>query len=156
MLKQFLLVFTLAALIYTVIPAVAQDTGTQDTQNAEQPNRPAGPRGYGRSGFDPAMRAQMLTKRLNHDPSQQSKVQDILKNESSEMQKVRADSSLSPQDRHSKMMDIHKTSDEQIRALLNSDQQQKWDDMQKRREQRMEEHHGKAPGGASDSGQQPQ
>jgi hypothetical protein len=33
------------------------------------------------------------------------------------------------------MMDIHKATNDQIRALLNPDQQKKWDEMQSRREQ---------------------
>ena len=42
------------------------------------------------------------------------------------------------------MMDIHKASNDQIRGLLNADQQKKWDEMQSRREQMMQGHH---PGG---------
>jgi hypothetical protein len=70
------------------------------------------------------------------------------------MQQLHSDSSLSQQDRRSKMMDIHKTSNEQIRALLDSDQQQKWDKMQQKREERMQKHRegGQAPSSAPDSG----
>ena len=73
------------------------------------------------------------------------------------MEKLRSDSSLSQDDRRSKMMDIHKASNDQIRALLNSDQQKKWDEMQSRREQ-WQEHRGDGPdsGAKPDSPQQNQ
>jgi hypothetical protein len=51
------------------------------------------------------------------------------------MESLRQDSSLSQQDRHAKMMEIHKGTDAQVRALLDSTQQKKWDEMQAKREQ---------------------
>ena len=83
----------------------------------------------------------MLAKRLNLSSDQQGKVQDILQTEKSDMQKLRADSSVAPADRHAKMMDIHKSSSDQIRALLKPDQQKKWDEIQARQEARMEHRH---------------
>jgi periplasmic protein CpxP/Spy len=56
-------------------------------------------------------------------------VLDISKSEQSQMESLHSDTSLSQQDRHSKMMDIHKTSSDQVRALLNPDQQKKYDAM---------------------------
>jgi hypothetical protein len=104
------------------------------------------------------MRTQMLAKRLNLTTDQQTKVQDILKSEQSQLENLRGNVQISPQEKHAKAMEIHKTSNDQIRALLKSDQQQKWDEMQKRREQRMEERRGEtAPtGSAPPSAQQPQ
>jgi hypothetical protein len=45
------------------------------------------------------------------------------------------------------MMDIHKTGDAQIRALLDSTQQEKWDEMQAKREQWGQGHHHGPPAG---------
>jgi len=61
-----------------------------------------------------------------------------LKSEQSQMESLRSDSSQD--DRRSKMMDLRKASNDQIRALLDSTQQKKWDDMQSRHEQRQEHH----------------
>ena len=98
---------------------------------------------YGRRHFDPAKRTQMLTRRLNLTPEQQPKVLEILKSEQSQMESLRSDSSLSQQDRRSKMMDIRKSSDDQIRGLLNADQEKQWEQMQSRREQWQGHHHNK-------------
>ena len=84
---------------------------------------------------DPAQRTQELTRKLNLTSDQQTKVQDILQSEHSQMESLRQDTSTSRQDRHTKMMDIHKSTDAQIRALLDSTQQKKWDEMQAKREQ---------------------
>ena len=134
MLKQCVLALMLAGLIYTVTPsATAQDNGSNDQQSA-----PAGaPMEHGRGGrhMDPARRTEMLTKKLNLNSDQQAKVLDILKSAQSQAESVRSDSSTPQAERHTKMMEIHKSADDQIRSLLNSTQQAKWDEMQARHEQ---------------------
>lgn len=131
MLKQCVLTLMLAGLVYTVTPsATAQDNGAGDPQSA-----PAGaPPEHGRGGphMDPARRTGMLTKKLNLNSDQQAKVLDILKSAQSQAESVRSDSSVPQADRHSRMMEIHKTADEQIRGLLNPGQQSKFDEMQAR------------------------
>ena len=145
MLKQGLLAFALGGLLYAAPAVIAQNNTTNDAQApaAAAPSE-SGPR---HARFDPQKRSQMLAKKLSLNSDQQSKVQDILQSQQSDMQKVHADSSLAQADRRAKMMDIHKSSSDQIRALLNSDQQKKWDEMQARQEARMEHRHkhGQAP-----------
>jgi Spy/CpxP family protein refolding chaperone len=141
MLKQCLLALILAGLLYAVTPAsVAQESGNNDQQAA-----PAGPPGHGH--FDPAKRAEMLAKHLNLNADQQAKVTDILKSEQSQMESLRSDTSTAQQDRRAKMVDIHKTSNDQIRAVLNADQQKKFDEMMSHRQQWMQGHQqgGEAP-----------
>src|SRR5882762_177868 len=155
MVKQCLLTLMLAGLVYTVTPsAIAQDSGSNDQQSTPAGAPPEHGRGSGH--FDPAKRSEMLAKRLNLTSDQQSKVQDILKSEQSQMQSVRQDSSVSQQDRRSKMMEIHKGSNDQVRALLDSTQQKKWDEMQSRQEQWVQGHHagGQTPGAPPDASEQ--
>lgn len=154
MLRNCLLALMLTALLYAVNPlAIAQDSGGKDSQSAPAGASPE--HGPGRGHFDPAKPTEMLTKQLNLTANQQAKVQDILKSEQSQMQKLHEDSSASQEDRHAKMMDLHKSSNEQIRSLLDADQQKKWDAMQSKREQWMQgHHHGQAPGGTPDSSEQ--
>lgn len=141
MFKQILFTLMLAGLIYAPA-AVAQDAGNNDQQAPPS----GGPQEHGRmrSRMDPARRVEMLSKQLDLTPEQKTKVTDILKSDRSKMESVRDDSSLSAQDRHTKMMAIHKASNDQIRALLDSNQQKKFDEMQARQEQWMQGHH---PGG---------
>lgn len=157
MLKRCLLALMLAGLVYAVTPAVvAQDAGSNDQQAA--PSGPPPEHGPGRGHMDPAKHAAMLAKRLKLNADQQSKVEEIFKSEQSQMESLHSDTSVSQQDRRSKMMDIHKSSNDQIRALLDPDQQKKWDEMQSKREEWMQGHHpgGQGPGGAPNSPPQQQ
>lgn len=152
------------ALFASCAIATAQDNNAQSNTAIDQQSAPAPAQSQDRGGrggrhFDPATRTQRLAKHLKLSSDQQSKVKEILTSEQSQMQQLRGDSSLSQQDRRPKMMEIHKSSNDQIRALLNPDQQQKWDKMQERHEQRMQKRHkdGQSPNAAPDSGeQQPQ
>jgi periplasmic protein CpxP/Spy len=143
MLKKAMLALMLAGLLYTVTSvAVAQENSSPDQQAA-----PAGPPpGHGQGRFDPAKRGEMLAKHLNLNADQQAKVTDILKSEQSQMESLRSDNSTAQQDRRAKMMEIHKSSNEQIRAVLNPDQQKKFDEMTSKRQQWMQQHQqGEAP-----------
>lgn len=144
MIKQSLLILAAAGLISIVPFATAQDNPSNN-----QPS--ASPQEHGRhhGQEDPTQRTAELTKKLNLTSDQQTKVQDALQSEHSQMESLHQDSSLSQQDRHAKMMEIRKSTDGQIRGLLDADQQKKWDEMQAKREQRMENRHGDAgPQGA--------
>ena len=139
MLKNWILALTLAGLVYATPAVVAQDAPSSDQQAAPTGAPPEnGQRG---ARFDPDRRAEMLTKRLNLSADQKTKVADIFKSEQEQMQKIHADASASQQDRHAKMMDSHRASNDQIRALLNPDQQKKWDEMQAKRDQWVKRRH---------------
>lgn len=144
MLKRFSLALILAGLVYA-LPAttVAQD-GSQNSSDGQSANAPHD----GRGRMDPEQRTQMLAKHLNLTSDQQSKVLDILKNAQSQAESARSDSSTPEKDRHAKMMEIHKSADEQIRAVLDSTQQKKWDEMMASRGQ------GHHPNGPPDSSEQ--
>lgn len=138
MTKQSLLVLVAAGALSIAAPfAAAQDAPPPDQQS--QTSQEHG--GWHHGPMDPAARTKALAKHLNLTADQQSKVQDALQSQQSQMESLRQDTSLSQQDRRAKMMDIHKNTDSQIRALLDSNQQKKWDEMQAKREQRMENHH---------------
>lgn len=90
---------------------------------------------------DPAERTAELTKRLKLSPDQQAKAKEALESQRSQMQSLHQDSSLSQDDRHAKMMEIHKSTDGQIRGLLDSNQQKKWDEIQAKGEHQMHHNH---------------
>jgi periplasmic protein CpxP/Spy len=148
MIKHCLLALMLAALVSAVTPSVfAQDSGSNEQQSGPAMQAQ---HGYGHNQFDPEKRTEMLTKQLKLNSDQQAKVGDILKSEKSQMDSLRSDSSASQEDRHSKMMEIHKSSNEQIRALLDPDQQKKFDEMQSRQKEHYH-HGGQAPSGTPNS-----
>ena len=152
--KRWLAALTLS----TLVAAASVLAFSQDNQSNSQQSPPAGEQpehGPGRRHFDPAKRTERLTKELKLTSDQQPKVLEILKSEQSQMETLRSDSSASQEDRGSKMMDIRKVSNDQIRTLLDSKQQQKWDEMQSRHEQWQGRHQGPpTPGAAPDSSEQ--
>jgi len=148
MLRSLSVAFLLATLTCTITAsAVAQNNGSNDQQSA--PAAAPSEQWHGHRHFDPAQRTEMLTKQLKLTSDQQPKVLDILKSEQSQMEKLRSDSSLSQEDRWSKMTEIRKASGDQIRALLDSDQQKKWDKMQSERGQWQGHGHEKPDSGAA-------
>jgi periplasmic protein CpxP/Spy len=83
----------------------------------------------GHGPMSPDQKLQMMTKQLNLTSDQQEKIKPILESESQQMQTLRQDSSLSGEDRMSKMRQIRQSTNEQIKPILNSDQQQKFQEM---------------------------
>lgn len=155
MLKHHLVALALATLACTVTAsAVAQNEGSNGQQSAPAGEPPD--HGQGHRHFDPEKRTELLTKQLKLTPDQQPKVLDILKSQQSQMENLRSDSSASQEDRRSKMMEIRKASNDQIRALLDPDQQKKWDKMQSEHGQWMQGHRpdGPAPDAAPNSPEQ--
>jgi len=133
----------LCALAFTLTAgAVAQDNAGSNQPSA-QAGEPSG-QWHGHGHMDPEKRTEHLTKELKLNSDQQTKVLEILKTEHSQMQSLWSDSSASQDDRRAKMMDIRKASNDQIRALLNADQQKKFDEMQMRQEER-HHHDGQGP-----------
>lgn len=127
MFKQSLLTLLAASIIS--IGAFAQDAPPTNQPSAQDNG------GSHHGPMDPAQRTQELTQKLNLTADQQTKVQQILQSESSQMESLRSDSSLSQQDRHTKMMDIHQATNTQIRAVLDPNQQKQWDAIQAKRGQ---------------------
>lgn len=81
----------------------------------------------------------MLTTKLNLTPDQVTQIKAIDDDTIKQAQAVRADTSLSQQDRRGKMMDIHKASEDKIRALLTDDQKTKYDALQAEMRAKMQE-----------------
>ncbi len=93
-------------------------------------------------------RVNFLSKQLNLTDDQKTKVRDILQDEQDQIRQMMQDSSLSRQDRRSKMMDLHKSTTQKISQLLNDDQKKKYQEMQQRQQERMQQHrHGMQQGG---------
>lgn len=77
-------------------------------------------------------RLQRMTQQLNLTSEQQAQIKPILESESQQMQALRQDTSVSQQDRMTKMQAIRQSSGEQIKTLLNPDQQAKFAQMMSR------------------------
>jgi hypothetical protein len=133
--------------------SVAQDQDTPPQQEQGTPQEDQGSQGHeGRHGHarmmsSPEQRLEHMSKALNLTDDQKEKIKPMLQDEASKMQALHSDSSLSQQDRRAKFMQIHQQTLDQMKTVLNSDQQKKLEQMQ----ERMRQHMG-APAEERDSG----
>lgn len=89
---------------------------------------------------------QEMKKQLNLTDDQVDKLKPIMTSQMADMQALKADTSMTPQQKHAKMMEIHQKYSPQVNAILTPEQQAKWKSM---RREMMEKHKG---GGDSGSG----
>ncbi len=136
--QRFLILVAAGIMTLAATFAAAQDNQPAPPSNDQQSSMGGGNGRRHHGPPDPAERTRELTKKLKLTSDQQTKVQAVLQSQQTQMETLRQDSSLSQQDRRAKMMDIHQSSDTQIRGLLDSTQQPKWDEMQAKREQWMQ------------------
>ena len=83
-----------------------------------------------------------LTSQLNLTADQQAKIKPILEDQHQQAQAARNDTSLSADDRRSKMRSLHESSNAKIRDVLNDDQKKKFDAWQQQMHDRMGQHPG--------------
>ncbi len=120
-----LLVLALAATCSVTLYAQEQGAGQSGEHHGEHMRGQHG-------GMNSQAMLDHLTKELSLTKDQQDKIKPILEDQQKQADAIRSDTSLSQQDRMTKMRDLHKSTMDQIKAQLNSDQQTKLDEMQKK------------------------
>lgn len=141
--KTFLFAATIVALLAGTTAVYAQMPQGQEQGGGQ----------WGRGQGQPMtadQRLQRMSQQLNLSADQQQQIKPILENESKQMQALREDTSLSQDDRRSKMMQIRQQSASQIKPILNADQQKQFDEMMSRQGR------GRGPGGPPPSQPPPQ
>ncbi|MGI4829884.1 MAG: Spy/CpxP family protein refolding chaperone [Janthinobacterium lividum] len=135
---------------------MAQTDAPQPPPDGAQgpPSAMSGPRHGG-----PDRRVEMLQRQLDLTPEQVTQVRSLLETEQSKMEALHANSaSLSREDMHTQMMAIHQDGDTKLRALLTTDQVTKYNAIQARMRERMQERRddGQGPPAPPTSGNSPQ
>jgi periplasmic protein CpxP/Spy len=149
--------FALLALAFSAIGlapvAFAQDNSAPTGSTASPSSAPM------HAAPDPQKQAARLTKRLGLSDDQSSKIATILQNRQQQLSAARGDTTLSPQDRRSKVRSIQQDSDSQINGVLTPAQQTQYANMKQQMHERMKNAHSQgAPSseqstnGSSDNG----
>lgn len=121
--RAFLRAAAMVCLLLGAMAVFAQD----------QPAPPQGGGGWQRGQMPTAdQRLQRMTQMLNLTEDQQAKIKPILENESTQMQTLRSDTSLSQEDRMAKMKQIRESTTSQINPILTPDQQKQYAEMTSR------------------------
>ena len=124
--------------------AMSSAVAQQETAPPPPPDQQQGPPPDGQMqgpmqggrGMDPEHRVEMLQRRLKLNDSQTAQVRQIFKESQAQMETIRSNESLTPEDRRAQMMTLHQGEQSRIRAVLTSEQQAKFDEMQQRMRER--------------------
>ncbi len=119
--------------VLCTLPVMAQDAAP-----APAPAQDGG-NGGGRGGRMQERQMEMMTKKLNLTSDQQTQIKAINQDSMKQMMALRDDTSMSQDDKRSKMMDIRKSSNDKIRGILTDEQKPKFDEMQAQMRERMKE-----------------
>jgi protein CpxP len=119
-------VLALGMTALTMLPAMAQDPSAPPPPPQGQDGPQQGRGGPGGRGNQ----VEFLTKKLNLTPDQVTQVKAIDADTMNQMKALREDTSVAGPDKRAKMMDIHKASQDKIRALLTDDQKTTFDALQ--------------------------
>jgi periplasmic protein CpxP/Spy len=123
-----------AALSTGVVLAQAPDPSQQATQpQAQQANQPQADQARPHHAPNPDKQAKHLGKELGLSRDQVAQIKPVLEDRVQQMQALRADTSLSPQDRHAKAHGIVEDSKNKIEAVLNDTQKQQFEQMLQQR-----------------------
>ncbi len=115
--------------------AFAQDsTATQSAPDQNQNGMH-----HGRGPMSPDQELTHLTKRLSLTSDQQSQIKPILQDRHDQMMSLHQDSSMSREDRMSKMRSLDENSNSKLEAVLTPDQKTKYEQMIADRKQHMQE-----------------
>ena len=113
--------------------------------NAQEPGPPpGGPMGQRHRMSPGRQQLQRLDKSLKLTDDQKASIKPILEDRQKKMESLHSDTSLSREDRMTKMRSIMEESNGKIRDVLNDSQKKQFDEMDQHRRGRMEGH---APGG---------
>jgi Spy/CpxP family protein refolding chaperone len=138
--KLFRLTTLLAACLFAMTALAQQNPPAQPSGDQKQG-------GHGHMGMGPGMgnvddHVKELSTKLNLTSDQQTKVKAILEENHQKMQATMKDESLSKEDKHAKMKEMHDSVHAKVRDILTDEQKPKFDAMVKDMESNMNGMHG--------------
>jgi len=110
---------------------LAQDQSAPAVSSAQSPATSSGQQPV--HAPNPRHQAKKMAKLLGLTPDQQSRIEPILADRDQQMQSVRSDATLAPQDRRAKVHGIRQDSDSKIEAVLNDTQKQQYEQIKQSR-----------------------
>jgi periplasmic protein CpxP/Spy len=127
-----------ATIVFAQAPASTPDSSQAPAANSAQtaPTQP----GQQHRNFDPSQFAAHLGKRLSLSSDQVAQITPILTARQQQMQTLRADASISMQDRHTKAHAIMQDTNSKIEAVLTDPQKQQFEQMLAQRGQHRHNH----------------
>jgi Spy/CpxP family protein refolding chaperone len=100
-------------------------------------------------------RLALMAKRYKLTVDQQNQIKPVLEDEQEQMESMSSDTSASREDKRSKMVSLHRTTNEKIEALLTDEPKEKFEADQQKMQERRAEHMKDGDVGPGDAGQPP-
>ena len=141
-----------AALVFSAHVLAQQPKGPGFPPETAAPPPEQGTGGGHRGMMDPAQQLAGMAKRYNLSTDQQNQVKPILADQQQQMQLLRSNSSLSPDEKKTKMQSIRGDSNAKIEAILNDEQKKQFEQDHQSTQQRMQQG---GQGGGPDGGAPP-
>jgi hypothetical protein len=107
---------------------VAGNAVAQSSQDATAPTASTGTM-PAHQPPDPQQQVARLSRKLQLTPAQAAKIEPILQSRQQQMQQLRADAGMSPNDRHAKMRSIIEDSNTQLQSVLTDSRKQQYQQM---------------------------
>ena len=106
--------------------------GTAVAQSSQDPTAPTGSMATtpAHQPPDPQQQVARLSRKLQLTPAQAAKIEPMLQSRQQQMQQLRADTSMTPNDRRAKMRSIMQDSNTQLQSILTDSQKQQYQQMQ--------------------------
>lgn len=106
-------------------------------------------------GADPQRQIKRLSRKLQLTPQQAAQIGPILQQRQQQLAQLRADTSLAPRDRRSRLRAVLQQSDQQLQALLSDSQRQQYQQLMQQAMQRRRARHPEAGDGGQGNGPPP-
>jgi Spy/CpxP family protein refolding chaperone len=145
-----LMKFTKTSLIIMAVAGVLALSSSSQAQTNTPPGGRQGQGGGGARGRGAEQQLQQFSEQLKLTDAQKPKVKAALEEQVKKLQDLRADTTLSQQDRRTKMQTIRDDFGKQMKEILTADQYKKFEEIQQQNRGRRQ---GGAGGGAAGGGQ---
>jgi periplasmic protein CpxP/Spy len=149
-----LMKFTKTSLVIMAISGVLALSASSHAQTNTPPGGRQGQgQGAGARGRGAEQQLQQYSEQLKLTDAQKPKVKAALEEQVKKLQDLRADTTMSQQDRRTKMQTIRDDFGKQMKEILTADQYKKFEEMQQQNRGRRQGGAGGAGGGAAGGGQ---
>jgi hypothetical protein len=148
--KVYMRIFTPSALLSFVLVSgltgnilLAQDQAQPGAAVSSAPS--AAPSAQPHKAPNPDHQAKRLAKKLGLSSGQEAQIEPILADRDQQVQSLRSNSTLAPQDRRTQMQGIVRDSDRKIEAILNDTQKQQYEQLKQERRAKRQQEQSAAP-----------
>jgi len=128
--------------LFPIVVLAVSTLALQAENPAPSSDSPKPEKSHGNPAEMAQKRIEMMSQSLGLTSEQSEKLKEVMKAQAPEREKIKEDTSLSPEQKREKMKALREQSDKEISNLLTPEQQTKWTEQK----EKMKQAHGKESG----------